>query len=123
MEDIYHLMVDPAHQRQGIGKRLMKAVLRQVEQDSLPTYIVSSRESHDLYLQLGFRSLAYRRIDNEAWAKQVYSIEVEAGKPTNPELAAQYRGIAEDEHLMVKAASHQCTVMPSPGSPGQILLP
>jgi N-acetylglutamate synthase-like GNAT family acetyltransferase len=95
-------MIDPGHQRRGIGKQLLEAMMSKIEQDSLPAFIVSSRESHRLYLQLGFVDVAHRSIDNEAWAKELCRVEQQAGIAQHANLPAQYQGITEDEHLMVR---------------------
>lgn len=102
IEDVYHLMIDPSHQRQGIGKQLMEAAISAADRVSIPTFIVSSRESHSLYLRLGFKDLASRVIDNEAWAKEVCRVEQESGQSQFADLQTKYFGITEKEHLMVR---------------------
>lgn len=95
-------MVSPSHQRRGIGKLLLGEVLSTADHKSFPTFIVSSRESHNLYLKLGFQDLAYRHIDNGTWAKEVYRIEQQLGNSACDELPKKYSGVVEDEHLMVR---------------------
>ncbi|KAK2608838.1 hypothetical protein QQS21_002551 [Conoideocrella luteorostrata] len=103
VKDVKHLMVDSSFQRRGIGRLLLQAALSATTQHSIPTYIVSSRDSHGLYRQLGFQDLASRRIDNEAWVDELIKLERSLGIPGDYNLLQTYRGVVEDESLMMRS--------------------
>ena len=79
---------------------LLQRVVDVSMRDALPIFLVSSRESHNLYLKVGFEDLASRKIDNGEWAKMACDVERQSGLVVNADLAQTYSGVTEEEHLM-----------------------
>jgi GNAT superfamily N-acetyltransferase len=52
------VFVVPAERGQGIGKRLMRAVLDHPDLQGLRLFALRTRDAHGLYAQFGFRPLA-----------------------------------------------------------------
>src|SRR5687767_2686095 len=73
--DVRHIMVDPAHQRRGIGALLLSQATSWADEQGVPTFIVSSRESYGLYAKSGFETLGKWTIDNGRLAKEVVQLE------------------------------------------------
>ncbi|KAH8695505.1 acyl-CoA N-acyltransferase [Talaromyces proteolyticus] len=100
---VKHLMIDPAHQRKGIGQRLLSAVLAKSDAEGIPTFLTASAESHALYEKLGFVDIGPAfRIDNEAWAREVLMRESVLGMEVNTKLEEQCRELSEVENCMVR---------------------
>jgi predicted N-acetyltransferase YhbS len=99
---VKHLMVDPAHQRKGIGRQLLAAVVARSDAAGLPTFIMSSKEANQLYLRLGFEELGTAEIDNEYWAKEIVAHERALGIEGNEGLADMYEGKMEVERSLVR---------------------
>lgn len=63
--EIENVVVDPKLRRQGIGRRLMRGVLRQAREDNVATIILEVRESNAaaraLYANFGFQEEGRRR--------------------------------------------------------------
>lgn len=95
-------MVDPNHQRKGIGMELLKTVAEQSDKDGVPTFLVASAEAHRMYAKLGFKELGLFEIDNEYWSKEIVKLEQELGFDGNENMALQFRGIKEVERCMVR---------------------
>lgn len=102
-EDIKHLMIDPAHQRKGIGGQLLAIVTALADAEGLPAFIMSSEESHGLYLKAGFKDLGTWTIDNGHWAAEIVKLESGLGIQGNEGLAEKYRGTMEVEAYMVRS--------------------
>ncbi len=58
------LVVDPSHQRRGVGTALLAPGLAQVDNDALPCYLETTTEGNTTY---------YRRHGFEVWAQQTVS--------------------------------------------------
>lgn len=60
----YHIVdiaVLPEHQGQGLGKRIMTAIMAYIEEDALPTaYISLIADAPDFYRRYGFQSVGPR---------------------------------------------------------------
>lgn len=97
-------MIDPAHQRRGIGGQLLGAVLQRSDAEGMPTFLVSSAESRGLYGRMGFASLGTWRIDNEAWARRIAETERGLGIAGGEGLEEAFRGVGEVEDVMVRWA-------------------
>ena len=95
-------MILPTHQRRGIGGQLLRAVTDQGDKEGIPTLIVSSAESHGLYLKLGFEDLGQWTIDNGAWAKKIQEKERSLGMEVTNDLADKYEGAEEVECVMIR---------------------
>ncbi|KAF5008503.1 hypothetical protein FDECE_5236 [Fusarium decemcellulare] len=107
--EISNLMVDPAHQRKGIGGRLLKSVIDKADADGAPTVIVSSAEGHGLYLRNSFRVLGTWAIDNERWAGEIAKREGDipelADRKSRELLVRRCRGMREVEDCMIRLPS------------------
>jgi len=58
---IVDIVVLPEHQGQGVGKRIMTAIMAYIEEDALPTaYISLIADAPDFYRKFGFRSVGPR---------------------------------------------------------------
>lgn len=97
-------MIDPAHQRRGIGNKLLSTVLQKADEEGLPASLTSSVESHGLYLKLGFEDVEEFNIDNGDWMRQVRECEIQNGLPPSDDLVEMYDGVTETEHVMVRRA-------------------
>lgn len=97
-------MIDPAHQRKGVGRKLMEAILAESDAAGLSTMLLSSRESYPLYRKLGFEELGKWTIANEYFAEEIVKIEAEQGITSDPELVENTRGIREEEAYMIRKA-------------------
>ncbi|TDZ65210.1 hypothetical protein CTRI78_v003504 [Colletotrichum trifolii] len=99
---VKHIMVDPQHQRKGIGAKLLEAVVDFSDAKSLPTFLVSSAEGHGLYERLDFRDVGSWTIDNGFWAKEIVQIEHHLGLKGNEGLAERFEGVSEVEIQMIR---------------------
>jgi predicted N-acetyltransferase YhbS len=95
-------MIDPSHQRKGIGRNLLQIVVDLSETEAIPAVIVSSRESHPLYSKLGFQDVKVWKIDDGYWAKEIEQTEKELGISGSEGIAAQCAGLTEEEALMIR---------------------
>ena len=95
-------MVDPSHQRRGIGGQLLRAVIDSADAECVPTLLVASAEAHHLYLRLGFEVLGRWAIDNGYWAREVVRHEAQLGIGGNEGLDGKFEGIKEEEAYMVR---------------------
>jgi GNAT superfamily N-acetyltransferase len=48
------VVIDPAYQRMGVGKRLMKVILERAEKENVPVGLEASMEGEGLYRSIGF---------------------------------------------------------------------
>ncbi len=104
MQDVQHLMIDPRHQKKGIGKKLLSAVLQEAQREGLPTFLMSSAESFGLYAKLGFEDLGRWTVDNGRWMREVAAREEELGIAGEEGLVELYEGVGEVENVMVRRA-------------------
>ena len=95
-------MVDPRHQRRGIGGKLLSAVVAKSDAEGIPTFLVASAEAYGLYLKLGFQELGTFIIDNEYWAKEMDKREEELGLQRSEKLGSKFKGMKEVERYMVR---------------------
>jgi N-acetylglutamate synthase-like GNAT family acetyltransferase len=95
-------MVDPNHQKKGIGTKLLADVVAKSDEERIPTYIVSSFESHGLYAKLGFEDLEEFPIDNEYWARQIEETELGLGITDSKGLAEKCQGMREVDTGMIR---------------------
>lgn len=58
-------MVDPDHQRKGIGAKLLRTVVDVSDDGKLPNFLVASAEGYELYKRLGFEDLGTWTIDDD----------------------------------------------------------
>ncbi|KAM0250104.1 hypothetical protein ACHAP5_002421 [Fusarium lateritium] len=101
--EVMHIMVDPQHQRKGIGGYLLKSVTDKADAINAPTLIVSSVEGHGLYSKHGFESLGTWEIDNEAWAHKIVEHEKSIGYTDGViDLEDKCRGMRESEDSMIR---------------------
>lgn len=96
-------MVDPNHQRKGIGRALLASVIQEADRLGIDTYIISSREAHGLYEELGFETLRTWILDNGFWAKEIEKHEEELGMEGQG-LATKFDGVQEVESCMIRRA-------------------
>ncbi|KAL7929888.1 acyl-CoA N-acyltransferase [Trichoderma chlorosporum] len=101
---VNHLMIDPEHQRRGIGGKLLAAVLERSDAERVPTFLMSSAESRGLYGKMGFEMLGTWRVDNGDWARRLVEVERGLGMDGNEGLEERYRGVGEIEDVMVRWA-------------------
>ncbi|KAL0943322.1 uncharacterized protein CTRU02_201208 [Colletotrichum truncatum] len=99
---IKHIMVDPVHQRKGIGAKLLGTVLNVSDAEKVPTFLVASAEGHGLYKGLGFEDLGTWTIDNDYWSKEIVQHERRLGIMGNATLAEKFEGNREIEKCMVR---------------------
>lgn len=97
-------MVDPAHQRKGIGAKLLSTVLERSDVERKPTFLVASAEAHALYSKLGFVDLGVFKIDNEAWSREVLDLERNLGIDVDRRFEEECKGLYEVESYMVRWA-------------------
>jgi GNAT superfamily N-acetyltransferase len=98
-------MINPAHQRRGIGAKLLSAVLAKSDAEKLPTFLTSSMEAHPLYTKLGFVDFGPDfRIDNEDWARRIMELEEQLGVDESRRLKDRCVGLYEVENCMVRWA-------------------
>lgn len=95
-------MVDPAHQRKGVGGQLLRAVTDKADAEGVPSLLVASAEARDLYLRCGFEVLGAWTIDNGYWAGEVVRHERELGIGGNEGLDGKFEGMKEEEAYMVR---------------------
>lgn len=95
-------MIDPAHQRRGVGKKLLETLTSQSDADGLPTALISSAEAYGLYKKLGFEDQGQFPIDNGHWAKLMTEHEKSLGITGNEGLGQKFEGMKEVENLMVR---------------------
>ncbi|KAK1670993.1 acyl-CoA N-acyltransferase [Colletotrichum godetiae] len=99
---VKNIMVDPNHQRKGIGASLLKAVIDISDDEKIPTFLVASAEGYGLYKKLGFEDLGTWTIDNDYWSEKIVQHENELGIVGNEGLAETYRGTHEVEKYMMR---------------------
>jgi GNAT superfamily N-acetyltransferase len=97
-------MIDPAHQRHGIGGKLLSAVLQKATDEKLATFLMSSAESFGLYTRLGFGDLGRWVVDNGYWMREVAAREEEMTILGGSGFGRRdvYEGVWEVENVMVK---------------------
>lgn len=95
-------MVDPNHQRKGIGKKLLAPVMAESDAAGLPTFIVSSIAAHVLYTKMGFESLETFPIDNAYWANEIVKREQDLGITGNEGLVKKFEDLEEADTCMVR---------------------
>jgi len=61
------LATDPAYQRRGLGKTLLKNVLDRVDAEGRKTHIEATQDGHPLYLKLGWKDIDHIQIDLTKW--------------------------------------------------------
>lgn len=81
---------------------MLSAVLSKADADGLPTVLVSSVESHGLYLKLGFEDVQKFTVDNGDLARKIRDCEIEHGLHPSDDLVGRYEGVTETEHVMVR---------------------
>lgn len=97
-------MINPAHQRRGIGAILLSTVLAKSDAEHLPSFLTSSAEAHPLYSKLGFVDFGPDfKIDNEGWARRIME-EEEHGVDESKRLRDPCTGLFEVENCMVRWA-------------------
>ncbi|KAL6900420.1 acyl-CoA N-acyltransferase [Trichoderma evansii] len=99
---IHTLMINPDYQRRGVGGRLLAAVLKQSDEEGIPTFLASTAESIGLYSRNGFESLGTWPIDNEYWAGRIVDLEKELGIAGHEGLQETFKGAREVEDVMVR---------------------
>jgi ribosomal protein S18 acetylase RimI-like enzyme len=70
---VVDIAVDPAHQRQGLGKAVMAALMRQLDQlapAEVYVSLIADGEAHLLYAQFGFVPTAPASIGMAQWVKR-----------------------------------------------------
>lgn len=98
-------MINPAHQRRGIGAKLLSTVLAKSDAEHLPSFLTSSAEAHPLYSKLGFVDFGPDfKIDNEGWARRIMEVEEEHGVDESKRLRDPCTGLFEVENCMVRWA-------------------
>lgn len=95
-------MVDPSHQRKGIGAKLLQTVVEASDEVRVPTFLVASAEGYGLYKRLGFEDLGTWTIDDDFWSKEIVEHEKKLGISGNEKLAEQYEGVEEVERYMIR---------------------
>ncbi|GKT41227.1 uncharacterized protein ColSpa_01408 [Colletotrichum spaethianum] len=99
---VKNIMVDPEHQRKGIGAKLLQTVIDISDAERLPTFLVASAEGYCLYRRLEFEDLGTWTIDNDHWSKEIFRHEQKLGIAGNEQLIEQYRGTKEIERYMMR---------------------
>ena len=98
-------MISPAHQRRGVGRKLLSSVLAKSDAEKVPVFLTSSYEAHLLYINLGFVDFGPDfRVDNEAWARRIMNLEKELGIDESTRLRDPCTGLFEVENCMVRWA-------------------
>lgn len=98
-------MINPAHQRRGIGAKLLSSVLAKSDAEKLPSFLTSSAEAHPLYTRLGFVDFGPDfRIDNEGWARRIMELEEKLAVDESSRLGDPCIGLFEVENCMVRWA-------------------
>lgn len=64
---MYLLQTDPAYQRKGLGKLLLKHGLDLADSEGRKAYIEASEDGHPVYLKLGFRDVDLVKVDLSKW--------------------------------------------------------
>lgn len=96
-------MVHPNYQRHGVGKSLLSTVLALAAEQKLDTFLVSSIESHRMFLDSGFQDVGTCwKIDNGYWMREIQRAEGEGS--ANEMLVRKFEGVWEIECLMKKGA-------------------
>ncbi|KAF6807156.1 hypothetical protein CSOJ01_08344 [Colletotrichum sojae] len=99
---VKHIMVDPDHQRKGIGAKLLRTVVEASDDQKVPTFLMASAEGYGLYKRLGFEDLGTWTIDDDFWSKEIVQHERKLGISGNEKLAEQYEGVREIERYMIR---------------------
>ncbi|KAL2211355.1 acyl-CoA N-acyltransferase [Sarocladium strictum] len=97
-----HLMINPNHQRKGIGRKLLQTAIDVSEAEAFPAILVSSRESHPLYSSLGFEDQKVWTNDNEYWAREIEQREKDLGITGCEGITEECAGLTEEEALMIR---------------------
>lgn len=97
-------MVEPVHQRKGVGAKLLSIVLERSDAERKPSFLVASAEAHALYSKLGFVDLGVFKIDNEAWSREVLDLEQKLGINADQKFEEECKGLYEVERYMVRWA-------------------
>jgi ribosomal protein S18 acetylase RimI-like enzyme len=100
--DVVHLMINPNHQRKGIGRKLLQTAIDVSEAEAIPAILVSSRESHPLYSSLGFEDQKVWTNDNEYWAREIEQREKDLGITGCEGITEECAGLTEEEALMIR---------------------
>ena len=95
-------MVEPRHQRKGIGRKLLQKVIDVSQEEAIPAFIVSSRESYPLYRSFDFQERKMGTIDNEFWAREIEEREKALGLHGCEGLTEACAGLTEEEAFMVR---------------------
>ena len=102
MKGVLHLMIDPAHQRLGIGGKLLAAAVAHSDAQGLPTFIVASDTALALYRRHGFEALRAWEIDNGHWARELVRRQRELGMEEDKGLVRQFEGKREVDTAMIR---------------------
>ncbi|KAF6805132.1 acetyltransferase [Colletotrichum sojae] len=60
---LHILVVDPKHQRRGVGVQMMTWGMQEAVRLGIPVYLESSVSGHRLYQKVGFKDVEERRVD------------------------------------------------------------
>ena len=66
------MFVVEKHQGKGLGKWLMKQLMKDPQLQGLRHMLLATRDAHGLYEQLGFRSLSRPDTIMELWNPDIY---------------------------------------------------
>ncbi|KZL79791.1 gnat family acetyltransferase [Colletotrichum incanum] len=99
---VKNVMVDPKHQKKGVGAKLLQTIIEISDAERIPTFLVASAEGYNLYKRLGFQDLGTWTIDNDYWSKKIVQHEQKLGIVGNERLIEQYRGVNEVERYMMR---------------------
>jgi GNAT superfamily N-acetyltransferase len=100
-------MVDPAHQRKGIGAKLLATVLEKSDAENVPTFLVASTDAHGLYKRLGFVELGEFKSDNEQWSREIINTEQRLGVSTDIDFEKACKGLNEVDRCMIRWARRE----------------
>ena len=95
-------MIDPAHQRRGIGGKLLGAAVAHSDAQGLPTFIVASDAALALYRRHDFEALRAWEIDNGYWAGELVRRQRELGMEEDEDLVRQFEGKREVDTAMIR---------------------
>lgn len=96
-------MVHPNHQNQGTGGILLSEVMTEADKQNLPTFLVSTVESEQLFFKTGFQSLGSPwKIDNAYWTREIQ--KAQGLNEANEALVSKFGGVCEVERVMKRAS-------------------